>query len=66
MFLVCYTVDNRTSLKNVKSKWIRELRHYCPQVPFVLVATKIDKRATGNKLVSCVTNKVTFTKFMIF
>eukprot|EP00735_Rhodelphis_limneticus_P006963 TRINITY_DN1943_c0_g1::TRINITY_DN1943_c0_g1_i1::g.23113::m.23113 TRINITY_DN1943_c0_g1::TRINITY_DN1943_c0_g1_i1::g.23113 ORF type:complete len:198 (+),score=57.52,sp/Q9TU25/RAC2_BOVIN/64.95/7e-93,Ras/PF00071.17/2.1e-52,Miro/PF08477.8/4.3e-16,Arf/PF00025.16/4.1e-09 TRINITY_DN1943_c0_g1_i1:175-768(+) len=44
VFLVCYSVVSPTSYANVKEKWIRELRHHCPNVPVVLVATKSDLR----------------------
>jgi Ras-related C3 botulinum toxin substrate 1 len=31
-------------LANVKTKWIPELKHHAPGVPFVLVGTQIDLR----------------------
>jgi len=31
-------------MSNVKTKWVPELKHYSPDVPYVLVATKIDLR----------------------
>jgi len=44
-FLVCFSVDkNLASYDNVSLKWVPEVRHFSPNVPIVLVATKIDLR----------------------
>lgn len=42
VFILCYAVNNSISFRNVKTKWLNELRK-C-EVPIVLVATKIDAR----------------------
>lgn len=42
--LVCFAVDDRTSFENVRLKWCTEVRHFCPEVPLILVATKLDLR----------------------
>jgi len=42
--LICFSVDNPTSLANVESKWIDEILEYCPGVKLVLVALKCDLR----------------------
>ena len=44
VFIVCYAVDSPTSLEHVTSTWLPEIRHHCPNVPFVLVGTKSDLR----------------------
>ena len=44
VFLVCYSVTSRTSLKNVLEKWLPEIRSHCPSTPFILVGTKSDVR----------------------
>jgi len=44
VFLVCFAVSNKDSFNNVKSKWIPEIRHHCPGIPFILVGTKSDLR----------------------
>ena len=53
--LVC-SIDNPTSLDNIKNKWIKEIRHYCKGVPIVLCANKSDlyhderiRQELGNK-----------------
>ena len=42
VFLVAFDVTNRDSFRNVKSKWMPELQHHAPGVPFILVGTKKD------------------------
>ena len=42
--LMCYSIDNPDSLKNIEEKWAPEVRHFCPGVPIVLVGTKSDLR----------------------
>ncbi|KAG8225437.1 hypothetical protein J437_LFUL004437 [Ladona fulva] len=43
-FLLCFSISNRSSFENILTKWTPEIRHHCPYVPIVLVATKIDLR----------------------
>lgn len=42
--LVCFSIDMPDSLDNIPEKWIPEVHHFCPQVPFVLVGCKLDLR----------------------
>lgn len=42
--LMCFGVDSPDSLLNVKEKWNGEVRHFCPNVPIVLVGLKKDLR----------------------
>ena len=44
VFLICFSLTSSSSLLNVKTKWIPEIQHYAPGVPFVLVGTKQDLR----------------------
>eukprot|EP01098_Paradermamoeba_levis_P012657 TRINITY_DN5577_c0_g1_i1.p1 TRINITY_DN5577_c0_g1~~TRINITY_DN5577_c0_g1_i1.p1 ORF type:complete len:201 (-),score=44.82 TRINITY_DN5577_c0_g1_i1:68-670(-) len=44
VFLVGYSVVNPFSFRNVKEKWMPEIKHFCPNIPVVLVGTKIDLR----------------------
>ena len=53
MILVCFSIDNKDSFENVRSKWVSEVRHYCPQAPIIVVGCKSDLRndvATLSKL----------------
>ena len=42
VFLICYSIISRASFSNVSSAWHPEVRHYCPETPFVLCALKAD------------------------
>ncbi|THG97365.1 hypothetical protein EW026_g4615 [Hermanssonia centrifuga] len=44
VIMMCFSVDNPTSLENVEGKWIDEILEYCPGVKIVLVALKCDLR----------------------
>ncbi|KAJ7926964.1 Cdc42 protein, partial [Mycena leptocephala] len=50
VFLICFKVTWPASFENIRSKWVPEVRHHCPNVPFLIVATQIDLRA-DSKLV---------------
>jgi len=42
--LICFSVVNPASLNNVRSKWIPEIKQYCPNAKILLVGTKMDLR----------------------
>ncbi|KAJ1481347.1 small GTPase Rac protein 1 [Baffinella frigidus] len=44
VFLVTFSLVAPTSLENVYSKWFQELKHHAPNVPMILVGTKLDLR----------------------
>ncbi|KAI9207484.1 Rho GTPase Rho1 [Polychytrium aggregatum] len=44
VILVCFAIDSPDSLENVASKWISEVRHFCPGLPVILVGCKKDLR----------------------
>ncbi|KAJ5074458.1 hypothetical protein M0811_01089 [Anaeramoeba ignava] len=44
VLLVCFSLISISSFENIKAKWIPEINHYCPNVPFILVGTKLDLR----------------------
>lgn len=51
VFFVCYSVESRTSFENIEPKWVPEVRHYCPDVPLVLVACKLGRYKTSLMIV---------------
>lgn len=44
VFLVCFSIISPASFENVKAKWYPEVNHHCPNVPLILVGTKLDLR----------------------
>eukprot|EP01105_Mastigella_eilhardi_P000472 TRINITY_DN10564_c1_g1_i1.p2 TRINITY_DN10564_c1_g1~~TRINITY_DN10564_c1_g1_i1.p2 ORF type:complete len:160 (+),score=52.50 TRINITY_DN10564_c1_g1_i1:303-782(+) len=44
VFLVCFSVVSPVTFSNVSTKWVLEITHHCPKVPFILVGTKTDLR----------------------
>lgn len=44
VLLVCFAIDSPTSLDNVVDKWVPEVSHFCPDIPFLLVGLKSDLR----------------------
>ena len=49
VILMCFSIDSTDSLENIQAKWVPEVHHFCPNVPFILVGTKIDLRNDENK-----------------
>jgi len=45
VFLVCFSLVNPVSFENVSAKWFPEVMHFCPDVPQILVGTKLDARS---------------------
>jgi len=50
VFLLCFSVISPVSFENVTAKWYPELMHFCPDVPFILVGTKVDLRNDHNEV----------------
>ena len=44
IFLVCFSVAEPSSFKRVKEYWFPEIKHHCPNTPFILLGTKVDLR----------------------
>lgn len=44
LFVLVYACDDPASLHHLETKWIPEIYHYNPDVPYILVATKMDLR----------------------
>lgn len=50
VFLLCFSLVSAVSFENVTAKWYPELMHFCPEVPFILVGTKLDMRNDPSEL----------------
>eukprot|EP00753_Platysulcus_tardus_P004329 PLAT12531.5.p1 GENE.PLAT12531.5~~PLAT12531.5.p1 ORF type:complete len:194 (+),score=42.13 PLAT12531.5:286-867(+) len=50
IFLLCFSIACRPSFDNVTTKWVPEIQHHCPDVPFVLCGTKTDLRDDADTL----------------
>jgi len=44
VILMCFSIDNPDSLANISERWAPEVRHFCPNVPIILVGNKKDLR----------------------
>ncbi|KAH8404135.1 hypothetical protein KR215_010306 [Drosophila sulfurigaster] len=44
VIVMCFSIDLPDSLENIQDKWIPEVKHFCPNVPIILVGNKRDLR----------------------
>jgi len=44
IFLVCCSIVSPASVENISAKWIPEINHHGPGVPFIIVGCKLDLR----------------------
>ena len=48
VILMCFSIDSPDSLENIPEKWTPEVKHFCPNVPIILVGNKKDLRNDEN------------------
>ncbi|KAK7039529.1 small GTPase Cdc42 [Favolaschia claudopus] len=56
VFLLCFRINSLDSMLHIRDKWVPEIRHFCPNVPFLIVGTQTDLRDQPS-----VTGKVSIT-----
>jgi len=44
IILLCFSLVHKDSLESVKEKWHKEIEHFIPNVPTLMVGTKVDLR----------------------
>lgn len=44
VFLLCFSLVDPVSLENIETMWVPEIKHHCPDAPYVLVGLKSDLR----------------------
>eukprot|EP01084_Bolivina_argentea_P299042 515445_1 len=42
VFIIAYDIARKTSFDNINAKWIPEIKHHCPNTPFLLIGMKSD------------------------
>ncbi|XP_076039887.1 ras-like GTP-binding protein Rho1 isoform X2 [Oratosquilla oratoria] len=50
VILMCFSIDSPDSLENIPEKWTPEVKHFCPNVPIILVGNKKDLRNDPNTM----------------
>ena len=45
IFLIIFSITSPSSFDSIKSKWIPELQKHAPDIPFILIGTKLDMRS---------------------
>ncbi|KAL3566632.1 hypothetical protein D5086_032047 [Populus alba] len=58
IFVLAFSLISRASYENVLKKWMPELRRFAPNVPIVLVGTKLDLREDRGYLVDHMNSNV--------
>ena len=44
ILIICFSIDSRSSFGNISQRWLPEVKHFCPNSPYILAATKVDLR----------------------
>eukprot|EP01117_Protostelium_nocturnum_P002414 TRINITY_DN130_c0_g3_i1.p1 TRINITY_DN130_c0_g3~~TRINITY_DN130_c0_g3_i1.p1 ORF type:complete len:1171 (+),score=382.86 TRINITY_DN130_c0_g3_i1:179-3514(+) len=47
-FILCYSCNNFSSLRNITEKWVPEIKQHCPNAQRILVGTKSDTEGDPN------------------
>lgn len=44
VFIICFSLIHPSSLRNAKHKWVKEIKGYNPDVPYILAGLRMDER----------------------
>lgn len=59
VFLICFSLVSPPSFENVTGKWVPEILHHAPNIPILLVGTKLDLREDPETLDKLRSRKMT-------
>lgn len=62
VILLCYAINSAESLEHIKSNWIIEVRHFCHDIPIILVGLKSDEEEAQEFSSESGINPYTFAK----
>ena len=49
IFLICFSIDSKSSYQNVTEKWLPQIKHHVQDPIFLLIGTKMDLRNSNDK-----------------
>lgn len=52
LYVLCFSVENRDSLENIREKWLEEITDHSPYAKIILVALKCDLREERQDCIS--------------
>ena len=48
VLMICYAINSKVSFYNIEEMWLPEVKHFCPDVPIMIVGLKSDLYAEDN------------------
>ncbi|KAG0010135.1 Rho GTPase protein rac1, partial [Entomortierella chlamydospora] len=64
VFLICFSLVSPPSFENVKTKWNPEISHHAPNVPTILVGTKLDLREDKDTLDKFMAKEISAVRYL--
>jgi len=63
VFLVCFNLASPASFDNIRHKWVPEITHHCPTVPFIICGNKMDLRTNQDMKQKLLSKKLCFITY---
>ncbi|PAA52786.1 hypothetical protein BOX15_Mlig024445g3 [Macrostomum lignano] len=54
VIIICFSLVEPASYENARNRWVKEVRHFCPLAPLLLVGTKLDLRRQDSPPGRCI------------